>query len=103
MWPVVVLLAAAVTAVAVAAVRCYAGLREIHRAERLAAGKEFDLEPVELALLAENLTDLTVMEMYGAGRPDPARTDRRPWPWTDSTPCPSATTCGPARTVPTPD
>ncbi|MBD0673148.1 TIGR04222 domain-containing membrane protein [Streptomyces sp. CBMA156] len=68
MWVALVLLAAAVAAVALAAARCYLGLRKLRRAERLATGREFDLAGIELAFLAGNLGELTVAEMYEGGR-----------------------------------
>ncbi|MFE6051879.1 TIGR04222 domain-containing membrane protein [Kitasatospora sp. NPDC056446] len=68
MWLVLVLLLGVGAAVAVAAVRCHVGQRDLRRAERLADGREFDLEPIELAFLAGNLGALTVTEMYEGGR-----------------------------------
>ncbi|MFI6154298.1 TIGR04222 domain-containing membrane protein [Kitasatospora sp. NPDC051170] len=68
MWVVLVLLAAAVAMVVVAAVLCHVRLRTLRRAERLAAGREFDLTRIELALLAGKLGELIVTEMYEAGR-----------------------------------
>ncbi|MFF2751154.1 TIGR04222 domain-containing membrane protein [Kitasatospora sp. NPDC058048] len=65
---VLVLLLGVSAAVAVAAVRCYAGLRELRRAEQLATGREFDPTRVDLAFLAGNLGVMTVTEMYERGR-----------------------------------
>ncbi|MGW7446202.1 hypothetical protein [Kitasatospora sp. NPDC054795] len=68
MWLVLVLLPGAGTVMAVAAVRCYGALRKLRRAERLAAGRAFDLESIELAFLAGKVGDLTVAQMYEGGR-----------------------------------
>ncbi|MFE7528668.1 hypothetical protein ACFU7Y_23560, partial [Kitasatospora sp. NPDC057542] len=68
MWVVLVLLPAAGAAVAAAAWRCRSALRELRRAERLAAGREFDLDRIELAFLAGVLAELMLVEMYEGGR-----------------------------------
>ncbi|MEU1284547.1 hypothetical protein [Kitasatospora sp. NPDC005856] len=68
MWLVLVLLLGAGTVIAVTTVRCRRAVRGLYRAERLAAGREFDLTRPALAFLAGNLGAMTVTKMYEDGR-----------------------------------
>ncbi|WP_031074117.1 hypothetical protein [Streptomyces sp. NRRL WC-3742] len=65
---VLVLLLGAGTVTAVSTVRCRRAVRGLYRAERLAAGREFDLTRTELAYLAGNLGAMTVTTMHEGGR-----------------------------------
>ncbi|MFJ9694366.1 hypothetical protein [Kitasatospora sp. NPDC101183] len=65
---ILVLLLGAGTVITVATVRCHRAVRRLYRAERLAAGREFDLTRTELAHLAGNLGAMTVAKMHEGGR-----------------------------------
>ncbi|WP_224275605.1 TIGR04222 domain-containing membrane protein [Streptomyces sp. LS1784] len=68
MWVVLVLLAGTGMGLAAAWLNFRAKARGLNRAERLAAGREFDLGLEELACLAHHLAELKLLEMYEAGR-----------------------------------
>ncbi|GAA1397588.1 hypothetical protein GCM10009639_35200 [Kitasatospora putterlickiae] len=68
MWLVVVLLLGAAVWPARAGLRCRAARGALRRAERSAAGREPDLEPYELAVLAKNVPELFMARMYADGR-----------------------------------
>ncbi|MGW1178115.1 TIGR04222 domain-containing membrane protein [Kitasatospora sp. NPDC002543] len=68
MGVVPVLLLGTAAGVAAVGLRCRAALRALYRAERRAAGREFDLDASELACLAGTLGQLTLTRMHEAGR-----------------------------------
>ncbi|MFI2611183.1 TIGR04222 domain-containing membrane protein [Kitasatospora sp. NPDC018619] len=95
MWVVPVLLLGAAVGLAAGWLRSRAALRELHRAERDARGREFDLRPHELAALAGNLAQLTLLELYERGRIVASRSGD-----VTATATPAAPGAGPQETAP---
>ncbi|MER7708653.1 TIGR04222 domain-containing membrane protein [Kitasatospora sp. NPDC097605] len=68
MWVVVVLLLGSAVWPARAGLRCWQARVALRRAARLAARREFDLDPYELAGLADNVAVLLMARMHEDGR-----------------------------------